>query len=80
MLTKNRPRRLYAVQIDIFEAAGYPIVRHVMFGKTKREAWHYVNSHMKTDSFFAGCIKKNRFSDIDCTARFNEGWVPATGC
>lgn len=70
--------RLYFVQIDIFEAAtryAYPVVRHVMFGKTKEEAWKYVASHRASDAFLDGCAKSGRFRQVECRATVTEGWT-----
>lgn len=71
--------KLYFVQIDIREAAtnyAYPVVRHTMYGKTKQEAWGYVQSHMKSDAFLSQCAQKGTFQGtVTCRVEYSEGWV-----
>ena len=59
-----------AVIVDTIEPEGasagaYPVVRHIFYGKTEAEARGYMNSHKKTDKFFAACFK-GKMGDIEC--------------
>lgn len=76
--------RLYAIQIDIYEAAtkfAYPVVSHTMYGRTQAEARGYVASHRKSDKFLDACLGSgpagtlNRFGQVECRATVREGWV-----
>lgn len=63
---------LWAVTVDIFEPAGagshYPVVRHQFFGKTRAEATHYLESHLKTDVFLRDCMQSGGYKNILCYA------------
>lgn len=71
--------KLYAVTIEISEAATdyeFPVVSHTFLGRSRKEAWHYHDSHLKTDEFLRSCEKKGKFSDVKCRAEVTfEGWV-----
>jgi len=59
----------YALIHDIYEedtGSAYPIVRHIFYGKTRDEVRHYLQSHMKTDSFLRGCERNGRWTDVKC--------------
>ena len=62
----------WALRVDIYEPAGagmgYPVVSHVFYGKTKKEAQGYFDAHMGTDSFMRQCVEKGRFADFRCKA------------
>ncbi len=63
-------RAKWALYVDIYEPAGagmgYPVLRHIFYGKTKTEAQGYYDAHLTTDTFFAGCVLRGRFGDFDC--------------
>jgi hypothetical protein len=60
----------WALTVDIFEPEGagteYPVVRHVFFGKTQREAEHYLESHLKSDAFLRACMSGRGYRGIVC--------------
>lgn len=67
--------RVYQVVISTYESKPYPVVTHVFTGATKEEAWHYVESHLGTCSFFRGCAE-GHFADFKCRNVLNrEGWT-----
>lgn len=74
MSRPSRARAHWALYVDIFEPAGagvgYPVVRHVFYGKTKGEAEGYFKSHMGTDTFLKGCVDRGRFETFDCIAEW----------
>jgi len=43
-----------------------PVVRHVFYGKTQREARGIMRAHLKTDRFLRGCFKAGRYDGIAC--------------
>ena len=66
--------KLYRVSIDTYESGDYPILTHTFRGNDRAQAWHYVEAHMKTDRFFAGCAR-GRFADFDChNVVSHDGW------
>lgn len=70
--------KLYSVQVLIFEEAtpAFPVVVHHFNGRSKREAWHYHESHRKSDSFLRECEDKGKFAkSVKCRAEIYEGWV-----
>lgn len=71
--------RLYAIQVDIFEASSryaYPVVRHQFLGKDRAEAMRYHESHRQSDRFIRECEDKQMFgNDVRCRAVITEGWV-----
>lgn len=71
--------RLYAVVVEISEAATnyeFPVVSHVFYGRTRKEAWGYHDSHRKTDVFLRDCENKGKWSNVTCRAQIAfEGWV-----
>ena len=54
--------------MNIYEPMGvgedYPVVQHNFFGRTKNEALHYFDSHMKTDAFLREGIEKGKYRGI----------------
>lgn len=63
---------MWAVVVDIFEPEGLgvevPIIRHIMFGRTKTEALHYLDSHRKSDKFLRDCMDERKFGEVKCFA------------
>lgn len=57
-----------AVYIDIYEN-GYPVVRHIFYGKTLSEARGYEKAHMQTDTFLRDAITKGSFQDFNVRTR-----------
>ena len=59
--------------VDIFEpegaGMGYPVVRHSFYGKSKKEAKGYFESHMKTDEFMRGCVKSGKWEKLKCKTK-----------
>jgi len=67
---------IYGLSVDIFEESigeEYPVVTHVFYGKTKKEVLQYYKAHLKTDSFFRGCLESNNYKGIRCWSR--TGWI-----
>jgi hypothetical protein len=66
----------YRVVSKIFESnKSYPAVVHIFYGESLREAQSYYQAHLKTDSFFRGCVVDKRFSNFSChEQRTNEHW------
>jgi hypothetical protein len=61
---------LWAIKHDIYEPEGvgtdYPVVRHIFYGRTKKEAEGYFSAHMGTDTFLRDCENTGRFGEIVC--------------
>lgn len=56
--------------VDIYEPThDYPIVVHKFQGDTRAEAEHYYRSHLKSDAFLRGCVRRGRFKRVTCTHR-----------
>lgn len=71
-------RRLYVVRVDVYEAGSqyaFPVVTHLFNGRNRKEAWHYHESHRKSDAFLRQCEDKGTFgSDVKCRIHVTEGW------
>ena len=55
--------------VDIYERAvgpGYPVVTHLFYGQTQKEAQGYCDAHLKTDVFFRDCLSEGRWESVDC--------------
>jgi hypothetical protein len=46
------------------------VVEHRFFGRTKEDAHHIFEAHMKTDSFLRGCETEQHFRDFDCSTEW----------
>jgi hypothetical protein len=46
------------------------VVEHRFFGRTKEDAHHIFEAHMKTDSFLRDCETKQHFRDFDCSTEW----------
>lgn len=57
-----------AVYIDIYEN-GYPVVRHIFYGKTLSEARGYEKAHMQTDTFLRDAALKGEFEGMNVRVR-----------
>ena len=65
--TDNHGDAQWAAILDIYETGHtYPVVRHIFFGRTRKEAEHYHESHLKTDSFMRSCEQKKKFDTFRC--------------
>lgn len=65
----NQQRARFELRVSIYEKAvgdAYPVVVHSFLGKTREEAEGYYRAHLKTDTFFRGCVEKEQFDGIDC--------------
>ena len=52
---------------DTFEESDRtPVVRHVFYGKTEKEARGILRAHLKTDRFLRGCFTARRYDGIAC--------------
>ena len=59
---------------DTFEGKDRtPVVRHVFYGKTEREARSIMRAHLKTDRFLRGCLKAQRYGAISCHVQLRKG-------
>lgn len=69
----------WALHVRIYERSvgpDYPVVEHIFYGRTKREAEGYRAAHLTTDSFFRCCVQRQRFERIDCWAESFWEQVP----
>ncbi len=63
---KEESDEVVAVTVDTFEPGdNYPVVRHIFYGKTEKEARGYMESHKGTDKFFAACFK-GKMGKVKC--------------
>ena len=52
------------VKIDIYENNQYPVVSHIFYGKTRKEAYEYFQAHMETDSFLRSAVLYQKFQGM----------------
>ena len=52
------------VRVDIYENNDYPVVSHIFYGKTAKEAYGYFQSHMKTDEFLRAAILYQKYKGM----------------
>lgn len=53
------------IKVDIYEGdKPYPVVSHIFYGETIKEAERYYRAHLHTDSFLRGAINKGEWSGI----------------
>ena len=60
---------LHKLTVEIYEASvgdEYPVVVHIFYGKTKKEAASYFKAHMSTDSFLRDCELSGCFKTVEC--------------
>lgn len=73
--------RVCAVVNDTYEPKGagwsYPVVRHVFYGRTCKEAEGYSRAHRGTDRFYRACNETGRFESIDCPSFYMHKWTAA---
>ena len=66
----EEPEAGHALVVDIYEPEGvgdaYPVVRHIFYGESQKEAHGYYESHMKTDEFMRDCVKKKKWKKVRC--------------
>ena len=70
---------LHQLIVDTFEASvgtGYPVLRHIFYGKTKEEARGYYQAHLTTDAFLRGCTLEQHFKAIKCRSTFKWKYGP----
>ena len=65
-------KRYPHVRVDIFENTMYPVVSHIFYGKTLKEARGYLTAHMGTDSFLRDAISKGYRKDIKLQVDIKE--------
>lgn len=53
-----------AIRVDIYENGLYPVVSHIFYGRTLREAHGYFHAHMRTDEFLRDAINKQEWNGI----------------
>lgn len=63
-----------AVINDTYEPRGagttYPVVRHIFYGRTCKEATGYAKAHSKTDVFYRDCNEDGQYKSIVCPSFF----------
>ena len=65
-------KRYPHVRIDIYENDLYPVVSHIFYGKTLKEAKSYVTAHMGTDSFLRSALNKGYWQDMRLRVEISE--------
>lgn len=60
------------VRVDIYEHTMYPVVSHIFYGKTLKEAKGYLTAHMGTDSFLREAVNKGYWKDLQLQADIKE--------
>lgn len=69
--------RLYVIRIDISEAAtnyAFALVTHAIRGRTRAEAAHNVESHMRSDAFLRAAMEGREYKGVVTRVRVREGW------
>ena len=56
--------RYPCIRVDIYERDQYPVVSHIFYGKTLKEANEYFQAHMKTDVFLRSAILYQKYQGI----------------
>lgn len=65
ILRRNNMRKRYPyVKVNIYENNAYPVVSHIFYGKTAKEAYGYFQSHMKTDEFLRAAILYQKYKGM----------------
>ena len=57
-------KRYPYVKVNIYENNAYPVVSHIFYGKTAKEAYGYFQSHMKTDEFLRAAILYQKYKGM----------------
>lgn len=65
-------KRYPYVKIDIYENTMYPVVSHIFYGKTLKEAKSYVTAHMGTDSFLREAVKTGYYKGMQLQVEIQE--------
>ena len=52
------------IEVNIYEDTMYPVVSHIFYGKTLKEAKSYLTAHMGTDSFLREALKTGYFKGM----------------
>ena len=47
----------------------YPVLEHIFYGKTRKEALRYYQSHLKSDEFFRDCELRKKWNNVRCYTR-----------
>lgn len=50
----------------------YPVVSHIFYGKTLKEAKGYLTAHMGTDSFLRAAVNKGYWRDLQLQVDIQE--------
>ena len=62
-----------SIQVNIYENNVYPVVSHIFYGKTKKEAYGYFQSHMKTDEFLRAAVLHQKYKGMLLTVQMRHG-------
>ena len=62
-----------SVQVDIYERDVYPVVSHIFYGKTAKEAYGYFQAHMKTDEFLRAAVLYQRYKGMILAVEISHG-------
>jgi len=65
-------KRYPHVRIDIYENTMYPVVSHIFYGKTLKEAKGYITAHMGTDSFLRDAVKTGYWKGMRVQVEISE--------
>lgn len=65
-------KRYPHVRVDIYENTMYPVVSHIFYGKTLKEAKSYLTAHIGTDSFLRDALKKGYWKDLQLQVEIRE--------
>lgn len=63
------------IRVDIYEYEvdiRYPVVSHIFYGKTLKEAQGYFKAHMKTDEFLRGAVSKGSWKGLELHVEVTE--------
>lgn len=60
------------VEVNIFEEEIFPVVMHRFYGKTIKEAYGYLKSHMKSDKFLYAAMRVGNWKGIPLHYTYKE--------
>lgn len=61
------------VKVDIYENDKYPVVTHIFYGKSSREAYDYFQAHMETDKFLKAAVLYRKFQGMLLHVEISKG-------
>lgn len=61
------------MKVDIYENNIYPVVSHIFYGKTKKEANGNFQAHMGTDSFLKAAVLYQKYKGMLLTVEIKNG-------